>query len=187
MPATRGQRNPEVAARIAQNRPVQTGGRRPPRQQVVEPEPEDQPGTDIEPAEAPMAEFDTAEEFTDAGEWNEDLPMLFPGDVVLAKVVHTTVIDGLESWFTYGVQSRVQPDESEDDAFARVCTVANSRVIDLIVDANDRIEAETQRRAELAAQEAAERAARQRATGGGGAPAGGGGGTGRITPRSRQR
>lgn len=164
MPAQRGRRDPEVARRIRENRPAQ-----------------DAPPASIALPEVPMAEPIDPEELNDSGEWNEDLPMLFPGDVVMAKVVHTVEIEGLESWFTYGIQSRVQPDESEEDAFTRVCTVANSRVLDLVTDAEYRIAEETERRRAIIA---AEQEARQaRAQSAGAAP----GGSGRIQPRSRQR
>lgn len=172
MPAQRGRRDPEVAARIAQNRPVPGRNRQ---------APEEQPPASIALPDVPLAEPIDVDELNDAGEYGEDLPMLFPGDVVMAKVVHTVEIEGLESWFTYGVQSRVQPDENEEEAFARVCTVANSRVLDFISDAEDRIAEETARRQAIAAAQREDRQARAAAAGAGG------GGTGRIQPRSRQR
>lgn len=154
---TRGRRSPEVAAQIAAN-----------RQQADE-----APTGDLLPSRIELDEPDLG----DAGQYDpEDLPMLYPGDIVIAKVVHSTEIGGAESWFTYGVQSRVQPEEDEEAAFARVCAVANGRVLEMIVDAEERIADEyAQRAAEAQARVEAARAAAAEAT------------PNRIQPRSRQR
>lgn len=140
--ARRGRRDPEVAQRIRQRRPAQ----------------ETPPG-EIEVF--PAAPLENAEDdLQGEGEFNpEDLPMLLPGDVVLAKVTHSAIIDESESWFSYGAQSRVQPYETEEDAFARVCAVSNGRALDLIRDAEERVAEEKELRA---AEEAARAAARAR-------------------------
>src|SRR4028119_1439147 len=48
----------------------------------------------------------------------DQLPDLLPGDVVACKVTHEIpILGGKESsWFTYGIQSRIQPGEEEEDA-----------------------------------------------------------------------
>jgi len=82
-----------------------------------------------------------AEQMRDAGEDPEvDIVGLYPGDSILAKVTlagQTPIGDG---WFTYGVQSRVDPNESELEAFSRVMDVVNTRVMDLADDAIERLE-----------------------------------------------
>jgi len=78
----------------------------------------------------------------DASEGNREMTFigLAPGDVVAAKVTHAfTRNDGGDSWFSYGVQSRILDGENEEDAFVRVATVANERVLDLADDAEQRI------------------------------------------------
>lgn len=66
---------------------------------------------------------------------------LAPGDVVMAKVTHAvTRRDGGDSWFSYGVQSRVLDHETEEDAYMRVASVVNTRVLDLGDDAEQRID-----------------------------------------------
>lgn len=65
---------------------------------------------------------------------------LAPGDIVMAKVTHAfTRNDGGDSWFSYGVQSRVLDHETEEDTYLRVATVANQRVLDLADDSEERI------------------------------------------------
>lgn len=156
---TRGRRDPDVAAQIAAG-----------RQRLDE-----APTTDLLPARIELEEPD----MNDVGQFApEDLPMLYPGDIVIAKVVHTTEIGGAESWFTYGCQSRVQPDETEEEAFSRVCAVANGRVLEMIVDAEERIADEyAQRAAEAQARVEESRAAAAAATSS----------SNRIVPRNRQR
>lgn len=81
--------------------------------------------------------------FVDAGEEGPEggNEMVIDGDVVVAKVTHSVEFDGQPSWFTYGLQSRVLPGETEEDTFVRVATVVNTRVLDLAADAEDRIAA----------------------------------------------
>ena len=65
---------------------------------------------------------------------------LAPGDIVMAKVTHAvTRNDGGDSWFSYGVQARVLENETEEDTFIRVATIANERVLDMADDADQRI------------------------------------------------
>lgn len=99
--------------------------------------------------EQPEMAMDSAVD--DAGQPQpEDMPLLLPGDIVLAKSSIEMTVGGAESWFTYGVQTRIQPDEDEERAFGRVAAVVNTRVIDLAADAEDQIAIETARREEEA-------------------------------------
>ena len=66
-------------------------------------------------------------------------PMVFPGDIIAVKVTAQIEAGGQDSWFTYGLQSHIQPDESEEEAFLRAASVVNTRVIDLAYDAEERI------------------------------------------------
>jgi hypothetical protein len=61
----------------------------------------------------------------------EEFPMLLPGDVVYARVHHPVRFDDDPSNFTYGVAARVQPGESEDDAFERIEPIVNTRALQL--------------------------------------------------------
>lgn len=69
----------------------------------------------------------------------EDPVYLYEGDVVTGKVVHTVQFDGVDSWFTYGVATRVQPGETEVDTYVRVSEVCNTRSLDLAADAEEHI------------------------------------------------
>lgn len=90
-----------------------------------------------DPALAQALELETpTDSMADAGEAAVDQPYLLDNDVVLAKVTHTIDCDGQPSWFTYGVQSRVDADESEAEAFVRVATIVNTRALDLAADAD---------------------------------------------------
>ena len=92
---------------------------------------------DPELAHALEAEYDS-----DAGEDSEvDIVGLLPGDGIIAKVTLAGQTPVGDAWFTYGVQSRVSDQESEEGAFNRVMDVVNTRVIDLANDAIARVEA----------------------------------------------
>lgn len=100
-----------------------------------------------EQTEQPDVAMDMA--LDDAGQAQpDDPPLLLPGDIVLAKSSIEMTVGGAESWFTYGVQTRIQPGEDEERAFGRVAAVVNTRVIDLAADAEDQIEQEAVRRRE---------------------------------------
>lgn len=122
-PATRGRRDPEVAARI------QAG-----RLQATQPQQYPQSSTDLIP-------LDTDGGLDDPGQQApEELPLVLDGDVIQAKVTHTVEIDGQPSWFAYGLMTRVRPGETETEAFERVAIVVNERVLDMAADAEDRID-----------------------------------------------
>jgi hypothetical protein len=72
---------------------------------------------------------------------SEEPTHLYAGDRVMGKVVHTVQFDGVDSWFTYGVETRVQEGESELDAYIRVSEVCNTRSLDLAADAEEHINA----------------------------------------------
>lgn len=78
----------------------------------------------------------------DAGDTDDQTFIgLAPGDIVAAKVTHAvTRKDGGDSWFSYGVQTRVLDGESEEETFVRATTVVNERVLDLADDAEQRID-----------------------------------------------
>ena len=80
----------------------------------------------------------------------EEMPLLYPGDIMLAKASITMDVAGQEAWFTYGVQTRVQPHESEEDAFMRVGATITTRVLDLASAAEVEIEEEIRRQREAA-------------------------------------
>jgi hypothetical protein len=70
-------------------------------------------------------------EITDEVADPEDFPMLLPGDVVYAKVHHPVRFDDDPSNFSYGVASRVQPEETEEDAFERIEPIVNTRSLQM--------------------------------------------------------
>lgn len=103
-----------------------------------------------EPDELPEVEMDDAQ-LGDAGISEPDeLPVLLPGDIVLAKSSVSLDINGQEAWFTYGVQTRVQPGEDEENTFMRVGAVVNTRVLDLAAAAEEEIGREIERKREEA-------------------------------------
>lgn len=78
----------------------------------------------------------------DAGESEPEQTFigLATGDVVMAKVTHAvTRTDGGDSWYSYGVQTHILDGENEEDAYMRVATIVNERVLDLGDDADNRI------------------------------------------------
>ena len=65
---------------------------------------------------------------------------LATGDIVMAKVTHAfTRNDGGDSWFSYGVQTRVLDGEVEEDTYMRAATIVNERVLDMADDAEVRV------------------------------------------------
>ena len=66
-------------------------------------------------------------------------PALLEGDVVVAKVTTEIVVGEDRAWVSYGVQSSVQTGESEEDAFMRIGSVVNTRVIDQASDFAERV------------------------------------------------
>lgn len=65
---------------------------------------------------------------------------LSEGAVIAVK--HTlsyTTDTGGEGWATYGVQDRVLPGEDEENAFERIGSIVNARVLDLAADMDDRV------------------------------------------------
>ena len=80
-----------------------------------------------------------APQFVEGDPDNGEVQMLLHGDTVMAKVTHTVPFDGKDSWFTYGVQTHIQAGESEEDAFIRVATVVNQRVLDMAANAEDAV------------------------------------------------
>jgi hypothetical protein len=69
---------------------------------------------------------------------------LVPGDTVMAKTTFASNTRYGDVWHTYGAQSRVLDGEPEENAFARVAEVVNTRVLDLAGDFVDRIEERAQ-------------------------------------------
>lgn len=58
---------------------------------------------------------------------------VFEGDVVTAKVTHEVeIVPRHTSFFSYGVTTRVQPGESEEDVFVRVANTVHERVGQLV-------------------------------------------------------
>lgn len=63
----------------------------------------------------------------------DERPDLLPDDEVECKITHEVATgDTTVSTFTYGVRSKVQEGEDEDEAFVRVANVVNDRVNRLI-------------------------------------------------------
>lgn len=60
--------------------------------------------------------------------------MLIDGDTIMAKVTHSVSINGQDSWFTYGSTTRLLPGEAEEEAYYRLSAVVNGRVLDLVSD-----------------------------------------------------
>lgn len=67
-----------------------------------------------------------------AGEFDPDEPpVLYPGDIMMAKSSISMEVAGQEAWFTVGAQTRVQPHETEEDTFMRLGSSVTERVLDL--------------------------------------------------------
>lgn len=64
---------------------------------------------------------------------------LVAGDIILAKVTLAGPTELGDGWYTYGVQSRLVDGETEEQAFERVASITNGRVIDLAEDAFNRV------------------------------------------------
>lgn len=78
-------------------------------------------------------------DLVDPGEPHIEDELVFAGDILTGKLTLTVKIDDSDAWATYGLQTRVGPEESERDAFIRVATVVNGRTIDLAMDAVQRV------------------------------------------------
>lgn len=130
-PNTRGRRDPHVAAQIAASRQAE--------QQYEENMPE-------------MAFEPGSEAFIDAGDAQPDDfdGLLQDGDIIMAKRTSEVDIDGNNHYFTFGVQTRVQPDETVIDAYGRVIGLVNQGVVDLAAESEEGIQAENERRLEEA-------------------------------------
>lgn len=61
----------------------------------------------------------------------DDLPLLYTGDVVMGRASVSMQIHAQEAWFSWGVSSRIQPNESEEDAFIRIASAISMRILDL--------------------------------------------------------
>lgn len=129
----RGQRDPALRQRMERDEPVYDDeatpdgvvGRRPVQEQPEQEYYDDSEGYD----DGGPIEVDRGE-LTDADEEDpEDFPLLLPGDVVYAKVHHPVRFDDDPSNFTYGIATRVQEGEAEEDAFNRVETIVNNRAL----------------------------------------------------------
>lgn len=60
-------------------------------------------------------------QLADAGQAEPDeLPMLYPGDIMVCKLSSSFDVAGKEQWVTFGLQSRLRPGESENDLFSRI-------------------------------------------------------------------
>lgn len=76
----------------------------------------------------------------DGGEQSiDDGLLLLPGDIVALKVTHEIEGQYGRSWVAYGVQTRVMEGESEEDAFIRVASQVNVRVLDAAADADEKV------------------------------------------------
>lgn len=113
-PSRRGQRKPELLA---------------------PPEKQDDPGDGGDDSQTydEGVPYDGLEDMQQlAGEQDPDeLPLLYSGDVVMGRASVSMQIYGQESWFSWGVSSRIQPNESEEDAFIRIGTSITMRILDL--------------------------------------------------------
>lgn len=88
---------------------------------------------------------DETEGTGDAGEY-----LLLEGDVIMAKITQATVTGLGDAWVTYGVQTRVIANETEEEAFGRLALVATTRTADLLAEHEARVGAELAARAEEA-------------------------------------
>jgi hypothetical protein len=64
---------------------------------------------------------------------------LVAGDIIMAKVTLAGPTELGDGWYTYGVQSRLIDGETEAEAFNRVATITNGRVLNLAEDAFNRV------------------------------------------------
>lgn len=64
---------------------------------------------------------------------------LIPGDMVMAKVTFAADTQVGDAWYTYGVQTRVLDNETEEAAFERVAETVNGRVLHLADDFVERL------------------------------------------------
>lgn len=110
---------------------------------MTEASPEDRlPARRRRAAMQPVVDVDDPAEYLSSPDESspDPLPVLFEGDIVFAKITHTIEIDGQPSWFAYGIQSRVGPGESADEAYGRVAGEVNQRVLDMAVEATEIVE-----------------------------------------------
>jgi cytochrome c-type biogenesis protein CcmE len=67
-------------------------------------------------------------------------PELSPGDTVEISVTHELVIHGEKSWVKYGVQSKVQTNETAEDARVRVEGLVTAGVMQTVLKTVETIE-----------------------------------------------
>jgi hypothetical protein len=67
-------------------------------------------------------------------------PALSPGDTVEVAVTHEVVIHGEKSWIKYGVTSKVQPNETAEDARVRVEELVTAGVMKSVLKTVETIE-----------------------------------------------
>lgn len=127
-PVRAGRRDPRIRQRLTQDRP----------EGVVTRVDEDEV--------APEPVFEADVQVDDEGESAGTYGLVLEGDIVAAKSsVQSLDADGREVWHTFGVQTRVQPGEEDEDALVRAIALANEYVL---VKEDDFLRRQEQRRLE---------------------------------------
>lgn len=76
---------------------------------------------DVDGGDEYYPENEMESQLADAGQAEPDeLPMLYPGDIMVCKLSSSFDVAGKEQWVTFGLQSRLRPGESENDLFSRI-------------------------------------------------------------------
>lgn len=81
------------------------------------------------------------QDLSDYGDTQQQISFvgLMPGDTVMAKTaIQTQSVEG-EMWSTYGVITKIDDGETEQQAASRALDVVNTRVIELAEDAHERL------------------------------------------------
>lgn len=127
-----GRRDPALRQRIAADQPYDDEAT---PEGVVGRRPQDEQPDDADFGEQLVPDPDELVDPSEGGAgdlYNPDDPLLLlPGDIIYGKVTHAIRFDEDPSYFTYGVATRVQDGELEEEAFDRVSTIVNERSLDL--------------------------------------------------------
>lgn len=83
----------------------------------------------------------------DEGDDDSQPQFVFDGDIITAKITHEVeIVPKHSSFFSYGMTTRVQPGETEEDVFVRVANTVHERVGLLVEAAEEAYAAEVEAR-----------------------------------------
>lgn len=85
--------------------------------------------------------------FDEDGEANPEPPLVYEGDVVTCKITREVEIaKGYSTFLSYGVTTRVQPNEDEESVFVRTANTCHIRVGQLVEAEEEAYQAELEER-----------------------------------------